>query len=161
MGVESRPTRSSQADRRIRWCIQLTVTAPWPDQRRAHDSSGICVEVDLQLRLEHTDALPNDVRPDRHSRATIGRPITAIRLADTDSNPLATADPAWTPLATTPADASCPGAHSVISGAAATVRTARYGNHLDIAVTSPTLPGVTATVHNFGGRQPASARRHR
>jgi hypothetical protein len=77
------------------------------------------------------------------------RPITAIRLADTDNNPLTTADPAWTPLATTPADPSYPGAHSVISGAAATVLTALYGNHLSIAVTSPTLPGITRTFHNF------------
>jgi len=77
------------------------------------------------------------------------RPITAIRLADTDNNPLTTADPAWTPLATTPADPSYPGAHSVISGAAATVLTGLYGNHLSIAVTSPTLPGITRTFDNF------------
>jgi hypothetical protein len=37
----------------------------------------------------------------------------------------------------------------VISGAAATVLTALYGNHLSIAVTSPTLPGITRTFHNF------------
>jgi hypothetical protein len=30
------------------------------------------------------------------------RPITAIQLADTDGNPATTADPAWTPLRTTP-----------------------------------------------------------
>ena len=30
------------------------------------------------------------------------RPITAIRLADTDGNPATTADPAWTPLRATP-----------------------------------------------------------
>jgi hypothetical protein len=77
------------------------------------------------------------------------RPITAIRLADTDGNPLTTADPAWTPLATTPADPSYPGAHSVVSATAATVLTAVYGNHLSIAVTSPTLPDVTRTFHNF------------
>src|SRR6185312_9074865 len=79
------------------------------------------------------------------------RPITAIRLADTDNNPLTTADPAWTPLATTPADPSYPGAHSVISGAAATVLTALYGNHLGIAVTSPTLPGVPTRLDHLAG----------
>ncbi|HZC53378.1 MAG TPA: vanadium-dependent haloperoxidase [Mycobacterium sp.] len=77
------------------------------------------------------------------------RPITAIRLADTDSNPLTTADPAWTPLATTPADPSYPGAHSVVSATAATVLTALYGNHVSVAVTSPALPGVTRTFRNF------------
>ena len=49
------------------------------------------------------------------------RPITAIRLADTDGNPATTADPAWTPLANTPADPSYPGAHSVLSATAARI----------------------------------------
>lgn len=77
------------------------------------------------------------------------RPITAIRLADTDGNPRTTADPAWTPLATTPADPSYPGAHSVVGAAAATVLTALYGSHVSLAVTSPTLPDVTRTFRNF------------
>jgi membrane-associated phospholipid phosphatase len=71
------------------------------------------------------------------------RPITAIRLAGTDGNPLTTPDPTWTPLATTPADPSYPGAHSTLSAAAATILAARYGNHVSFTVTSPTLPGVT------------------
>jgi membrane-associated phospholipid phosphatase len=71
------------------------------------------------------------------------RPITAIRLAGTDGNPLTTPDPTWTPLATTPADPSYPGAHSTLSAAAAAILAARYGNHVSFTVTSPTLPGVT------------------
>jgi membrane-associated phospholipid phosphatase len=77
------------------------------------------------------------------------RPITAIRLADTDDNPLTTADPSWTPLATTPADPSYPGAHSTLSAAAAAILASRYGNHLSFTVTSPTLPGVTRSFDNF------------
>ncbi len=50
------------------------------------------------------------------------RPVTAIRLADTDGNPDTVADPNWLPLAgTTPADPSYPGAHSTISAAGADV----------------------------------------
>jgi hypothetical protein len=45
----------------------------------------------------------------------IWRPVTAIRLADSDGNPATTADPAWNPLATTPADPAYPGAHSVVA----------------------------------------------
>ena len=71
------------------------------------------------------------------------RPITAIRLADTDDNPRTHADPNWTPLATTPADPSYPGAHSVISATAATVLGAAFGDRVSFTVTSPTLPGVT------------------
>lgn len=78
------------------------------------------------------------------------RPITAIRLADIDGNPLTTADPSWTPLTATPADPSYPGAHSTLSAAAATVLTALYGNHIRITVTSPTLPGVTRSFESLG-----------
>jgi membrane-associated phospholipid phosphatase len=77
------------------------------------------------------------------------RPITAIRLADSDGNSLTTADPTWTPLATTPADPSYPGAHSTISAAAARILTARYGDHVAFTVSSPTLPGVARVFDNF------------
>ena len=54
-----------------------------------------------------------DHRPLRREvHVRLWRPVTAIRLADTDGNPQTTADPTWTPLATTPADPSYPGAHS-------------------------------------------------
>ncbi len=77
------------------------------------------------------------------------RPITAVRLADTDGNPLTTGDPTWTPLATTPADPSYPGAHSTISAAAATILTALYGDDTSLTVSSPTLPGVTRAFDSF------------
>jgi len=81
------------------------------------------------------------------------RPITAIREAATDGNTATIADPNWTPLATTPADPSYPGAHSVISEAGATVLSAFFGNHDDISVTSEVLPGV---VRNFDSYQDAA-----
>jgi membrane-associated phospholipid phosphatase len=77
------------------------------------------------------------------------RPISAIRLADTDGNPLTNTDPSWTPLATTPPDPSYPGAHSTLSAAAAAVLTALYGDDVSFTVTSPTLPGVTRSFDNF------------
>jgi hypothetical protein len=77
------------------------------------------------------------------------RPITAIRLADTDGNPLTTADPTWSPLATTPADPSYPGAHSTLSATAAAILTSLFGGHASFTVTSPTLPGVTRGFENF------------
>jgi hypothetical protein len=78
------------------------------------------------------------------------RPITAIRLADTDGNPQTVADPNWIPLAgNTPADPSYPGAHSTISAAAADVLASFYGNNQQFSVTSPTLPGVTRSFASF------------
>jgi hypothetical protein len=72
------------------------------------------------------------------------RPVTAIRLADSDGNPNTVADPNWLPLAgNTAADPSYPGAHSTISGAGADVLTSFYGDAQHFSLTSPTLPGVT------------------
>ena len=73
----------------------------------------------------------------------IWRPITAIRLADQDGNPGTTANPGWNPLATTPADPSYPGAHSVVSQTAATLLGQEFDPRLRLAVTSDALPGVT------------------
>jgi hypothetical protein len=77
------------------------------------------------------------------------RPITAIRLADTDGNPATTADPAWTPLLTTPADPSYPGAHSVLSSASAKILASYFGDHEHFTVTSEILPGVTRSFTSF------------
>jgi hypothetical protein len=45
------------------------------------------------------------------------RPISAIRLADTDGNPATVADPNWTPLLATPAFPDHPSGHSCEAGA--------------------------------------------
>ena len=80
----------------------------------------------------------------------VWRPVTAIRLADTDGNPDTIADPNWVPLAgTTPADPSYPGAHSTISAAGADVLDSFFGDHQSFAVTSPALPGVTRSFDSF------------
>ena len=82
------------------------------------------------------------------------RPVTAIRLADTDGNPNTVADPNWLPLAgTTPADPSYPGAHSTISAAGADVLAGFYGNNDSFSVTSPALPGVTRSFTSFGAAE--------
>jgi membrane-associated phospholipid phosphatase len=80
----------------------------------------------------------------------VWRPVTAIRLADTDGNPDTEADTSWLPLAgTTPADPSYPGAHSTISAAASDVLASVYGDRQSFAVTSPALPGVTRSFTSF------------
>ena len=72
------------------------------------------------------------------------RPVTAIRLADTDGNPNTVADPNWLPLAgNTAADPSYPGAHSTISAAGAVVLASFYSRDQSFSVTSSALPGVT------------------
>src|SRR6266536_2407021 len=77
------------------------------------------------------------------------RPITAIRLANTDGNPATVGDPNWTPLAVTAADPSYPGAHSTISATGATVRSAFFGKQDQIQITSDVLPGVVRTFASY------------
>jgi hypothetical protein len=78
------------------------------------------------------------------------RPVTAIRLADSDGNANTVADPNWLPLAgNTAADPSYPGAHSTISAAGADVLASFYGDHQAVSVTSPALPGVTRSFSSF------------
>jgi membrane-associated phospholipid phosphatase len=85
------------------------------------------------------------------------RPISAIREADRDGNHATVADPSWTPLAGTPADPSYPGAHSVVSGAAAEVLTAAYGGHHGFSATSEVLPGVTRSFATFAAAEDEAA----
>jgi hypothetical protein len=78
------------------------------------------------------------------------RPVTAIRLADTDGNPSTVGDPNWLPLVgNTPADPSYPGAHSTISAAGSDVLASFFGDHQSFAVTSSVLPGVTRSFTSF------------
>jgi hypothetical protein len=72
------------------------------------------------------------------------RPVTAIRAADTDNNPDTAADPNWLPqVGNTTPDPSYPGAHAVISAAAARVLTSFFKtDHFNFNVSSEVLPGV-------------------
>jgi PAP2 superfamily len=78
------------------------------------------------------------------------RPVTAIRLADTDGNQDTVADPNWLPLSgNTAADPSYPGAHSTISAAGADVLASFYGDKQRFTVTSPALPSVSRSFTRF------------
>jgi hypothetical protein len=70
------------------------------------------------------------------------RPVTAVRAMD-DAN--------WTPLVNTAQDPSYPGAHAVISAAAAAVLTAEFGNAFSFSATSSALPGVQRSFTSFSG----------
>jgi hypothetical protein len=79
------------------------------------------------------------------------RPVTAIRAADIDGNPDTIGDSNWLPDATrTAADPSYPGAHAVISAAAAEVlRSILKRDRFDFDVTSEALPGVTRSFRSL------------
>jgi hypothetical protein len=69
------------------------------------------------------------------------RPITAIREAATDGNPLTSADPTWTPLVDTPPVPDYDSGHSVEGGAAAQVLKRFFGtDFIRFRTCSTTLP---------------------
>jgi hypothetical protein len=72
------------------------------------------------------------------------RPVSAIRAADSDSNPDTMADPNWLPeVGKTAPDPSYPGAHAVLSSAAAEVLISFFErDDFKFKVTSEVLPGV-------------------
>jgi membrane-associated phospholipid phosphatase len=81
------------------------------------------------------------------------RPITAIRLADTDGNSATTADPGWTPLLITPNHPEYPSGHSTTSGAAARVLADYFGENTTFSIDSdagvPVVAGVTRSFTSF------------
>jgi hypothetical protein len=83
---------------------------------------------------------------DAKYRYVFWRPITAIRGGDTDGNNATVVDPAWTPWldffpAGTPAHPEYPSGHSTVSGAAAFILEAAFGNNTAFTVTSDVRPG--------------------
>jgi len=73
------------------------------------------------------------------------RPVTAIRNGDTDDNPATERVATWEPIDNTPAHPEYPCAHCISSGAVeAVIETALGSAEIpEIALTSPTAPGVT------------------
>jgi hypothetical protein len=86
---------------------------------------------------------------DTKYRYVFWRPITAIRAGLTPAD----AEPLWEPwldtLTGTPAHPEYPSAHSSMSGAAAFILAAAFGENTDFSVTSEVRPGTTRSFHNF------------
>jgi hypothetical protein len=76
------------------------------------------------------------------------RPLTAIRAADTDGNPLTVKDPNWEPAFITPPVPDYPSGHSAAGAAAAAILNAMIGPNLPFQHTSTSAPaaGPDATV---------------
>jgi PAP2 superfamily/RTX calcium-binding nonapeptide repeat (4 copies) len=77
------------------------------------------------------------------------RPDTAIEKADTDSNPVTTGDPAWTPLLITPPFQEYVSAHSTVSGAAGAILTSFFGDDFSFTTVTPGLPGIARSLGSF------------
>ena len=76
------------------------------------------------------------------------RPVTAIRNGDIDGNPATVRAATWQPISITPLHPEYPCAHCIITGAEAGAIAAILGTDEvpEVALTSPSMPGVT---HRF------------
>jgi hypothetical protein len=81
------------------------------------------------------------------------RPITAIRNGDIDGNPATEREATWQPLADTPLHPEYPCAYGIVSDSVAGVVKAVLGSEEipEVALTSPTAPGVTHRFANVRG----------
>lgn len=78
------------------------------------------------------------------------RPITAIRRADEDDNPVTLPDPDWTPLLPTPPFPAYTSGHSTFSAAAATTLAHFFGtDKVAFDTTSEGLPGIRRSFTSF------------
>ncbi len=77
------------------------------------------------------------------------RPVTAIRLGDSDGNDATAPDPSWTPFVTTPPFPEYPSAHSCASGAAARVLSLQFGEQSQFDVTTLTATNVSRRFYSF------------
>ncbi|MFN0058569.1 MAG: vanadium-dependent haloperoxidase [Planctomycetota bacterium] len=79
------------------------------------------------------------------------RPISAIRLADTDSNPATVADPTWEPLNPfTPPFPAWVSGHATFGATHASVMAGFFGtNNINFTITSDDTPGVFRTYDTF------------
>ena len=98
---------------------------------------------------------------DAKYRYVFWRPITAIRGGDTDGNDATAVDLAWTPWldslpAGTPAHPEYPSGHSTVSGAAAFILEAAFGDNTPFTVTSE-VPLVKVNTRSFSSFSAATA----
>lgn len=78
------------------------------------------------------------------------RPVTAIRSADGDGNPVTIADPIWSSFIVTPPFPDYTSGHSTFSGAAARVLAGFFGtDNIAFTAGSNFLPGVTRRFTSF------------
>jgi membrane-associated phospholipid phosphatase len=77
------------------------------------------------------------------------RPITAVRLADNDGNPLTTGNANWQSFLPTPPFPDYISGHSTFGAAAATVLTSYFGSNYAFSVTSQEMPGTYRSFRSF------------
>jgi hypothetical protein len=118
IGAASSTVRTAdQTEAAIWW--QDPRSVEWEIKRQVAETQGLSVlETARLFALSDTSTIDAAIAcAHEKERWSSWRPITAIRLADTDGNPRTVADPAWTPLLSTSPSPDYPSGHACGIGA--------------------------------------------
>lgn len=146
-GAQTSPNRSAVQTETARFWFMSGPVAYHPFLRQLAIAKGMDI-VDSARFMAVAGIAMNDALIavlDAKYHYKFWRPVTAIRNGDIDGNSATDREPAWQPLGETPMHPEYPCAHCILSGSVAGVVKATLGTDdiPEIAVTSPTAPGVT------------------
>lgn len=146
-GAQTSPNRSAVQTETARFWFMSGPVAYHPFLRQLAIAKGMDVVESARFMavagIAMNDALIAVLDAKYHYK--FWRPVTAIRNGDIDGNSDTDREPTWQPLGETPMHPEYPCAHCILSGSVAGVVKATLGTDAipEIAVTSPTAPGVT------------------
>lgn len=146
VGARNSTTRTAEQTTIGRFWFAVGARTYNPIVKQAAIAKGMDV-VDCARLFALTSMAGNDALVavfDAKYHYNLWRPITAIRNADTTSNPATPRDASWLPLGDTPMHPEYPCAHCITSAAIGAVLRNIVGDEFgEFSLTSPTAPGVT------------------
>jgi PAP2 superfamily len=147
LGAKTSPTRSARQSEDARFWLVTGPASYYPIVRQLVAAKKMSV-IDSARFMALTSVATADAFIavfEAKYHYDFWRPITAIRNGDTDDNPATERDATWQPIDNTPMHPEYPCAHCITSAAVAAVTETLLGSAdvPEVAMTSPTAPGVT------------------
>jgi hypothetical protein len=143
----------------VRTAEQTQVAQLWAAVGPAEENAavvGVLPETNSLVDNARTLALANIVLTDCLIASfnckytyNLWRPYHAIRLADTDGNPLTDPDPTWTPLVTTPRFPEYVSNHAILTAGFMRTLSDLLGDEHTFVLSSPAYPSFTITYNRF------------
>jgi PAP2 superfamily len=147
LGGRTSPKRSARQTEDARFWLMTGPVSYYPMVRQLVAAKNMAlVDSARFLALASTAAADSFIAVfDAKYHYDFWRPITAIRNGDIDDNPATELHATWQPIANTPMHPEYPCAHCISSAAIASVIESVLGSAdiPEVAMTSPTAPGVT------------------
>jgi hypothetical protein len=146
-GRRTSTERSAQQSETARFWLRVGAPAYHPVPRQLVSTKQMSVIDSARLMALFAVALTDAYVAvfDAKYHYEFWRPLTAIRNGDIDDNPATEPEATWQPIDNTPLHPEYPCAHCIESGAGVAVMECVLGSTKipEVAMTSPTAPGVT------------------